>query len=508
MFPVSWTGKVIGKRCVTAADGARGAESRLVGGGESGEGDVRKHGTKPASPQFSTRSVRGDGNYESHYYPLVATVIRMNLSRRSYLGLGAAVLSGCVARGGEPAGTPEATATSEPPVPTPRFSYDDPSVGAPGDPLAVAFNSRERFRDVGWLVDDFEDERRWETFAGRLAVEEDVVYCGSQSLRLEATPADERVWIYRTFDGGIDLSGADLSLAVNLETPDTEGITVRLAAPDYDNTLLLGRHIWRAGWQRLDLGPRRVTGSPDLTNVTEISIQLYTGGGTTARFYVDSLRAKPRADAGKVMITFDDNTRSQYDTAYPILESHGFPGVVGVIPWTVGSSHRIPRDGMDEMVDAGWDMVSHPQRSDSFRDLSPVDQRASIRESKAWLVENGFERGADFIIWPYGRYDESALDAASDYHYLGFVTVGGPTGAISDPQIVGRTDGDDVKTAKQALDFAAQYNQLAVLMYHDVTGEGRSVSPAAFAETIDYVDELGLDVVTASSYWESIRDTV
>ncbi len=432
----------------------------------------------------------------------------MKLSRRSYLGLSAAVLSGCVARGGESAGTPEATATSEPPVPTPRFSYDDPSVDAAGDPLAVAFNSRERFRDVGWLVDDFEDERLWGTFAGRYAVEEDVVYCGAQSLRLEATPDDERVWIYRTFEDGIDLSEADLSLAVNLETPDTEGITVRLAAPDYDNTLLLGRHIWKAGWQRLDLGPQRVTGSPDLTNVTEISIQMYTGGGTAARFYVDSLRAKPRAGAGAVMITFDDNTRSQYDTAYPILESHGFPGVVGVIPWTVGSSHRIPRSGMDEMVESGWDMVSHPQQSDSFRVLSPADQRASIRESKAWLVENGFERGADFIIWPYGRYNESALDVASDYHYLGFVTVGGPTGAISDPQIVGRTDGDDVQKAKEALDFAAQYNQLAVLMYHDVTGEGRSVSPAAFAETIDYIDELGLDVVTASSYWDSIRNTI
>ncbi|TVT93785.1 hypothetical protein FQA18_15430 [Haloferax volcanii] len=28
---------MIGKRCVTAADGARGAESRFVGGGDSGE---------------------------------------------------------------------------------------------------------------------------------------------------------------------------------------------------------------------------------------------------------------------------------------------------------------------------------------------------------------------------------------------------------------------------------------------------------------------------------------
>ncbi|NNC25005.1 polysaccharide deacetylase, partial [Salinisphaera sp. USBA-960] len=82
-----------------------------------------------------------------------------------------------------PAGTPSVPPTSESPVPTPRFSYDDPSVDAAGDPLSVAFNSRERFRDAGWLVDDFEDERLWGTFAGRYAVEEDVVYCGSQSLR-------------------------------------------------------------------------------------------------------------------------------------------------------------------------------------------------------------------------------------------------------------------------------------------------------------------------------------
>ncbi len=37
MFPVSWTGEVIGKRCVTGGGGAKAPESGRVCGDETGE---------------------------------------------------------------------------------------------------------------------------------------------------------------------------------------------------------------------------------------------------------------------------------------------------------------------------------------------------------------------------------------------------------------------------------------------------------------------------------------
>jgi len=176
----------------------------------------------------------------------------------------------------------------------------DPGIDG-DDPLLNDFDSRAAFRCAGEPLDRFEDLSRWEVRAGTLSADEDSTFVGPQSARVEASTGDDRAWIYRTFEEGIDLSGHDLSLALNLERPASEIVTVNLSAPDYQNSLYLGRGMWEAGWTRVDLGPKRVRGSPDLTNVTEIGIQVYTGGDETARFLVDELRVHPKADAGRVL---------------------------------------------------------------------------------------------------------------------------------------------------------------------------------------------------------------
>lgn len=435
----------------------------------------------------------------------------MKISRRRCLRAGVTgslALAGCLTQaggGGEdtPTSTPQPS-TTERSLPTmiDRCETDPRIDGA--HPQLLDFDSRAALRCAGEPIDRFEDLHWWEARAGSLSADEDTTFVGPQSARVEATTEDERAWIYRTFVDGIDLSNHDLSLALYLDAPTSGGITVNLEAPDYENTLYLGRGMWSAGWTRVDLGPERVRGSPDLTNVTEIGIQMYTGGDTAARFFVDELRVHPKADAGRVLFTFDDNFRRQYEVAFPLMQEYGFPGVVGVIPGTVGASPKIPLSGMEEMRDAGWEMASHPQVDDTFREMTEREIRDRIRTSKEWLVDNGFERGAQHVIWPYNAYGAASLGIASRYHKLGFALSGSPSGRISDPMVVGRVDGTDVESTNRAFELAEEYNETLILMYHDV-GEGTKLSRDAFVDTLDAVERSDLEVTTATGLWESAR---
>jgi peptidoglycan/xylan/chitin deacetylase (PgdA/CDA1 family) len=357
-------------------------------------------------------------------------------------------------------------------------------------------------------MENFETLEDWTVQSGSLAADENVVYSGTQSARVEVGPGERRARINRRFPNGIDLSAHHLSIAVKLDTPATQSVSVRLDAPDHENVLLMGDYIWRAGWMRIDLGPWKEIGSPDLTDVRDLSIQLYTGGGSEARFHVDSLRRHPRPETGRVVLTFINSFESQYEQVFPALRERGLQGVVSAIPETTEWDRKITMEGLREMHDAGWDVVSSPWRGKHFRVLEPPEQETRIRESKRWLVDNGLVRGSDVLVWPAGRYDRTSLRIASRYHRLGFVGGRGPAGTLTGPLVVGRVSGMDREALEQAVDFAAKYDQVLPLSYRAVGNMFSGIAKKTFLEGLDYALDSGLEVVTATELLATMGDAV
>lgn len=446
----------------------------------------------------------------------------MDLSRRTYLrlsSLGVVGTAGCMspwsapeirtvandrrrdASSGDPSGDGSA---GYPPVVTEDHCSADPTI-EDQDSLTVGFDARERFKCKGQPIDNFEALDHWETYSGSLTADEEDVFSGSQSARVEAGPADERAAVYREFPEGVDLSASDLSIALKLEAPTTQRIVVRLDAPDERNALFMSRFVRKSGWLRVDLGPRRTRGTPDLADVTAISVIAYTGGGTRVQFNVDSLRLRPSTGSGRVLLTFDDNYQSQREVAFPVMEQYGFRGTVGAVPGTTDWTWQMSLHDLRELQSAGWDVASIPKTASGFQPLPPDEQATRIRESKQWLLDNGFERGANVLFWPYGRYDRTSLRAASRYHQLGFTGGTTPVGMVSGPLTIGRIDGEDVDAVKRAVDFAAEYGQLVSVAYGAVGNMTFGMSRAEFEETMAYVDDAGLEVVTASELWQSLQ---
>lgn len=374
-------------------------------------------------------------------------------------------------------------------------------------PLAVRENSRSRFGCAGRQLDGMEDLSRWEVYDGQLTPDRIRYVDGSQSARLETAPTEGRVWIYRRFDPGLDLADHDLSVAIHPGRGDTMAkmLRVQLLAPDYRNRVDLRHGVGRmGGWFRMDLGPTVVKGSPKLGDVREIRLQSLKGSQRRLRFNVDELRLVPKADRGRVMLTFDDIPMSQYENAFPLMKDHGYPGVAGAIPWLTSDPGFISKPQLHELQNAGWDVVSHPQLTDPstpLPELSREDQARTLERSKQWLVDNGFESGARFVIWPFHAAGATTLDLASRYHSLGFAGGRSPSGLPpTDPLTVGRVDGDGVKDTLRMIAFAEEYNQLAVVMYHQIGPNGLPVDE--FERTLEYIDRADVEVITASDLWD------
>lgn len=394
---------------------------------------------------------------------------------------------------------------SEHPLPEPEDRCSADAAIDDEDPLTVQFDARERFRCRGTPLDTFESLDHWSTHSGSVAANTADAFTGSQSARLEATPDDKRVRIDRFFPGGVDLSGQDLSLAVKLDAPTAQSVGVHLAAPDNENILFMGRYIWRSGWVRIDLGPLRERGAPDLSTVTRISIQVYTGGGERTRLSVDSLRRKPRSGPGRAVLTFDHSLASHYDVVFPLMQRYGHAGNVSVIPGSTRWSRKLSLSDLREMQAAGWDVVASPRKGENFRALASAEQASRIREAKQWLVTNGFERGADFMVWPAGRYDRTSLRAASRYHHLGFAGGKAPFGMVSDPLLVGQLLGERADAVERAIDLAAKYDQVLPVAYNAVGNMMTGMSKERFERTLAHIDRRGLEVVTASELWSSLE---
>lgn len=378
--------------------------------------------------------------------------------------------------------------------------------GLEDDPLFVEFDSRARFRCAGEPLDNMEELDRWTVTEGSVETDAEEYTVGTQSARFRADSDDERVLMYREFPDGIDLSDRVVSAAVNGgDEFEWFPLTCELLAPDVENYVEMRHGVSTGGWHRLDFGPTETVGEPKLTNVREVVLTAYTGGDRELAFSVDALRTVARStDRGQVLFTFDDGLVSQYDVAYELMAEYDFPGLVCPIPSLVGTEGFASLDQLEEMRDAGWDVSSHPQAADPLPEYPPDRQEELIREDKRWLLENGFERGARHIVWPYSGVDEASLDIARKYHAMGFAVGRCPSGVpYTDPLTVSRVDGDDVEDSKRVIERAAEYGRTAVVMYHPVgADDDHHVSGGQFEEVLEFVDGLDIDVVTASDLWE------
>ena len=426
--------------------------------------------------------------------------------RRQFLatvGVGAAGVAGCTSLADQMPATEEEEDDGEEQETTTDTPEQDEDEDEEEEQTEEPSTAPPAIED-GDVIDDFEEEvDLWGTIRDSTQREADTdeFLTGSQSLRVEAED-DVVAGVFKAFPDALDLSARDLSLAVKVESPRPSRVTVEVMAPGRADHLVSHRTILPSfdGWLRMDVGYTGERGEPNLENIQEMRILIEHDGDEPFRFWVDDMRATPRAETGAVMFTFDDAVASQYDTAFPMLEERGWPAVAAVMPSALNAPGRLEIGELREMRDAGWDVSAHPHEAGELPDRDPEGLREDIDETRQYLEQRGFPDGARHFFVPFNDLTGEDAEVIREVYETSW-TFGGNPSALppTDTHVASRINGTDVQGVRRLVNLADQYNQLVVLYMHGVgDGDNDDITEDDFGRLLDHVGERDVEVVTAS----------
>lgn len=374
-------------------------------------------------------------------------------------------------------------------------------------PLETEYNSREQYRQPGDSFDDFSDLDAWNVVQGSGEADEDVVYDGDQSFKLQSN-GSENIVAQRDLSDE-DLTETDLSFAIRTTTPRNITINLRLVDQFGSEKVFSLREItYRApdvGWFRSSPGVfQQSEYDPALDSLDRIEIQVLHSMDE-AEVWVDDMRTHEKPDQGYVMLTWDDGTSDYYETASPLHDEYDFQTVQAPVPRWVeqGRDGIMTTSELQERQDEGDQIVVHGTHNPIAELDDESDIQARLENDKQWYINNGFE-GADYIVYPHNSYDRTSLEYTTDYHYCGGFNQAGTVNTTSvygfDPLALPRTIAHDLDISKRCVDLAAEHNQCTILNFHEFAASN-TVSEADYETLLEHIDDADVEVITFDDLW-------
>lgn len=147
--------------------------------------------------------------------------------------------------------------------------------------------------------------------------------------------------------------------------------------------------------------------------ITTIQIRIDVTPGMVGEAYLDKLE-QVSSDKGNIIFTMDDQWDTQYTEAFRILSQYGFKGNIAVIPTKVDQLNYMTLPQLKEVYEAGWDLINHTYNHPDLSTLTKEEQRTELVDTRNWLNTNGFDRGSDFVIYPYGGYNSDTFNVMEE----------------------------------------------------------------------------------------------
>ncbi|WP_458188599.1 polysaccharide deacetylase family protein [Haladaptatus sp. NG-WS-4] len=358
------------------------------------------------------------------------------------------------------------------------------------------------------VADDFTNLAHWQTVDGQGSLSKSTdAYEGSRCARVTGSEQTNAGQIVRSLSG-TDLRGTNFSMAVKFTTHEQVKIAIQFLAPDSEHVVTLKRTLVgpKDRWVRVNFGITGMDEGADLSAVDELRIvgrPVDPNAEKPVEFFVDDLRTVSRSDTGYVMFTFDDSHASHY-RAFELMNEYDFAGVEGAIPESIGNDDRLTDEELSTMAKGGWDVAAHPNVGAQFiSEYSDDEQKALLKGTRGSLESMGFEDGARHLLVPKNLVGATTFDLAHEYYDTVFSFGACPNAMPFEHEdaIVSRTYGKDIDLVKRYVDYAAEYGQLVVPLFHEV-GKGGDVSEREFEALLKYVEKQDVKVITASDLLE------
>ena len=367
-------------------------------------------------------------------------------------------------------------------------------------------SSRERFRDRGLQVDDFEDLTEWTATQGNLESASDVVWAGEQSAKITASGGESAI-IERDFDTSRDFRDRDVSVMTNVASGelivlirlfDGDGGVVRYN-DERDNET-----GW--GWTRTNGGIDAAgTTSVDLSDIQSISIEVMPRESADVDVNIDDMRTHPKPDKGAVVLTHDDMFSSHFNDRAPILEANGMVGVFSTVPDRIDDADTMDVSQLRELQERGHSIISETFTHPNPDNLTSDGWEQELRKAQTWHFENQLWGGLQFLTVPTGNSDGDKLSVTHERFDMARMTTPNNSNnrmAISEP---GRVSGwsissGDLSQAQDNVDVAAEHKQLCVINFHE------HLSLSDYEALIEHIADADVDVLTWSDVWETLPE--
>ena len=126
----------------------------------------------------------------------------------------------------------------------------------------------------------------------------------------------------------------------------------------------------------------------------------------------------PRNDDGmkKIVITFDDGYRDNYENAFLIMKKLGFKGTIFCIGEKIGQAGYLTKEEIREMAKSGFEFGSHTLSHRDLPTLHSTEKEREIKDSKSFL-SNELELNADYFCYPRGLYDPESVELVKQAGY-------------------------------------------------------------------------------------------
>jgi peptidoglycan/xylan/chitin deacetylase (PgdA/CDA1 family) len=252
-----------------------------------------------------------------------------------------------------------------------------------------------------------------------------------------------------------------------------------------------------ARWDSINAALLRVTARP----------------GSTALVQLQGLQHhRQPGSPGFVTLAFDDGWADAHEVAFPLLEKAGMRATAYVIPRLLGSDRYLTQGQVDELHAAGWDIAGHG--AEALTSLSAAALDEELRSTSSWLQERGY-RGAEHYAYPNGAFSQQVLQATGRYFATGRTInpVSQAPAAASALQLgavsVYPAFGQD--TLQALITSAVTSGEWLQITFHRLAGEPElttEFSVQRFSETVDFLVEHGVTVLTVTEAWERLSGLV
>jgi peptidoglycan/xylan/chitin deacetylase (PgdA/CDA1 family) len=124
--------------------------------------------------------------------------------------------------------------------------------------------------------------------------------------------------------------------------------------------------------------------------------------------------------AHPIVVSFDDGYRSDVGVALPVLERHGWPGVLNLKVGNLKPGDLRPQ-GVRRLIAAGWEIDAHTITHPDLTTLDASSLRHEVSGSRAALRRD-FGVPVDNFAYPAGAHDAAAEAAVRAAGYRTAVT--------------------------------------------------------------------------------------